>query len=190
LWQGSGVFEKGERIMTTGVSKRERMIWISLVAIITVISVLVFVRYQTNLTIANQRVTDLEDEKTTWTQREINLTSQVSGLKTKFEEYNELIKNSPTNNPDIINGLKRRGFNGEVQEIIADLVKHNELIPYDGALGGKMGFYSKEKIFVISDKWVYAYFDDGHINGYMLLSYNINNRNISWKVIDSYLFGQ
>jgi cell division protein FtsL len=190
LWQGSRVPEKGERIMATSVSKRERIIWISLVAIFAVISVLVFAKYKTTLTLVNQIVTDLEDEKTTRTQREINLTSQVSDLKAKVEEYNELIKNSPTNNPDIINGLKHRGFNGEVQEIIADLVKHNELIPYDGALGGKMGFYSKEKVFVLSDKWVYAYFDDGHINGYMLLSYSINNGNISWKVIDSYLFGQ
>lgn len=176
--------------MTSGISKNERIIWISLVSIITVIFVLVFAKYQTTLTLVNQRVTDLEGEKTTWTRREINLTSQVSELEAKVDEYNELIKNCPTNNPDIVEGLKLRGFNGEVQEIIADLVKHNELIPYDGALGGKMGFYSKEKIFVLSDKWVYAYFGDGHINGYMLLSYSINNENITWKVIDSYLFGQ
>jgi hypothetical protein len=176
--------------MTRSVSKRERTIWISLVLIITVISVLVFAKYQRTLALVNQRITDLEGEKTTWTQREANLISQASDLKAQVEEHSELIKNSPTNNPDIVNGLKQRGFNGGVQEIIADLVKHNELIPYDGVLGGKMGFHNREKIFVLSDKWVYAYFDDGHINGYMLLSYSANSRNISWEVIDSYLFGQ
>lgn len=176
--------------MAVDVSKRERIIWISSVAIIIVILVLVFARYQTALAILNQRVIDLEDEKTTWVQREINLTSQVSELEAKVDEYKELIKKCPTNNPDIVEGLKLRGFNGEVQEIVADLVKHNELIPYEGVLGGKMCFYSKEKVFVLSDKWVYAYFDDGHINGYMLLGYSINNGNISWEVIDSYLFGQ
>jgi len=174
----------------SSVSKRERIIWISLVLIITMISVLVFAKYQRTLALINQRITDLEGEKITWTQREVNLTSQISDLKVQVEKYNELIKNSPTNNPDIASGLKQRGFNGEVQEIIADLLKHNELIPYDGTLGGTMGFHNREKVFVLSDKWVYAYFDDGHINGYMLLSYSVNGRNISWKVIDSYLFGQ
>ena len=77
---------------------------------------------------------------------------------------------------------------GSVEDIKNDLLNHNELIPYDGVLGGKMGFHSKENVCLLSDKWVYALFDDGHINGYMLLSYTINNRVISWKVIDSYLF--
>lgn len=176
--------------MASSISKRERIIWISLMSVIIMISVLIIAKYQTTLTLVYQRVTDLEGEKIIWMQRGTNLTSQVSDLKAQIDEYNELIKNSPNNNPDIINSLKQRGFSGEVQEIISDLIKHNELIPYDGVLGGKMGFYSKEKIFVLSDKWVYAYFDDGHINGYMLLSYNVNNGNISWKVINSYLFGQ
>jgi hypothetical protein len=51
-------------------------------------------------------------------------------------------------------------------------------------------FYRKERVFVISDKWVIAYFDDGHIEGNMLLSYSVKNGNISWKVIDSYLLNQ
>ncbi len=176
--------------MVSGVRKRERIIWVSLVSVIVAISVLVMAKYQITLNQVNQRVTDLEGEKTTWTQREANLTSQVSELKSQVHAKNELIKTFPTNNPDIINGLKRRGFNGEVQEIIADLLNHNELIPYDGVLGGKMGFYSKENVYVLSDKWVYAYFDDGHVNGYMLLSYSVSSGIISWKVIDSYLFGQ
>lgn len=174
--------------MVSGVSKRERIIWISLLTVIIAISVLVIVKYQTTLTLVNQRVTDFEGEKTTWIQSESNLTSQVSELKARTEKYSKLISTFPTNNPDIINGLKRQGFDGSVQDIINDLLKHNELIPYDGVLGGKMGFHSKENVYVLSDKWVYAYFDDGHINGYMLLSYSVNNGAISWKVIDSYLF--
>jgi hypothetical protein len=63
------------------------------------------------------------------------------------------------------------------------------MIPFKGVLGGKMAFL-KEKIFIISDRWVLAYFEDGHINGNMLLSYSVKNGNISWKVIDSYLIGQ
>jgi len=78
----------------------------------------------------------------------------------------------------------------EKQDIINDLISHPELIPYDGVLGGKMGFYYPDEIRVLTDRWVLAGFDDGHINGYMLLSYSIDNGKISWKVIDSYLDGE
>lgn len=76
------------------------------------------------------------------------------------------------------------------KDIINDLIKHPELIPYDGVLGGTMGFYDPEGIQVLSDRWVFAGFDDGHINGYMLLRYSSNDGKISWEVIDSYLDGE
>jgi len=176
--------------MASILSKRERVIWISSVTVIAAISILVIAKYQITLNLVNQRVLELDAEKANWMQREANLTSQAADLITQSEEYSQLISTFPANNPDIINGLKRQGFDGNVQDIINDLIKHDELIPYAGVLGGKMGFYNKEKIYVLSDKWVYAHFDDGHINGYMLLSYSVNNGTISWKVIDSYLFGQ
>lgn len=71
--------------------------------------------------------------------------------------------------------------------IVADLLKHPELIPYEAVLGGVMSFY-KETTDVLSDRWVFAYFEDGHINGNMLLEYSVKNGVISWKVIDSYLY--
>ena len=176
--------------MASILGKRERIIWVSLVSVIVIISIPVITKYQTTLNLFNQRVLEFEAEKTNWMQREANLTSQVADLITESEKHSQLISTFPANNPDVINGLKRQGFDGNVQDIINDLIKHNELIPYAGVLGGKMGFYNKEKVYVLSDKWVYAHFDDGHINGYMLLSYSVNNEAISWEVIDSYLFGQ
>lgn len=70
--------------------------------------------------------------------------------------------------------------------IISDLLKHPELIPYEPVLGGKMTFY-KEHTQVLSDKWVFAYFEDGHIVGHMLLGYSVHDGVISWEVIDSYV---
>jgi len=171
--------------MISGISNKKRYIWITLVIVIVIIFALIIAKYQTTLTLVNERVTYFEGEKTIWMEREADLTSQISDLLAQVEK-----STLPTSNPDIITGLKRQGFNGSVQVIINDLMKNNELISYDGVLGGKMGFHSEENIYVLSDKWVYAYFDDGHINGYMLLSYSVNNGNIAWKVIDSYLFGQ
>ena len=168
-----------------GINNKERITWLSLLIVSVVISVCIIVKYQTTLTLVNQKVADFEGERAVWTERKEDLTSQNSDLLAQN-------KNStvPISNPDVINPLKQQGFNGSLEDIINDLMEHNELIPYDGVLGGTMGFYDRDNIYVLSDKWVFAYFDDGHINGYMLLSYSINNGTISWKVIDSYLFGQ
>lgn len=70
--------------------------------------------------------------------------------------------------------------------ILTDLLKHPELIPYEPVLGGKMAFY-KEESQVLSDKWVFAYFEDGHIFGHMLLAYTVDNGVIKWDVLDAYI---
>jgi cell division protein FtsL len=51
------------------VSKKERLLWISVLSATIVIFVLVISKYQTTLTSVNQRVTGLESAKTTWIQR-------------------------------------------------------------------------------------------------------------------------
>ncbi|MDX9872858.1 MAG: hypothetical protein RBT41_10640 [Clostridia bacterium] len=170
------------------IHKKESIIWISISAAILVISILALVGYHTRLTILTQSVMELEGSKNVWAQREAELTLEIADLQAQIEQNAELIKAFPSNNPEIINSLKQQGLNGGLQEIVDDLIKHSELIPYQGVLGGKMDFYSKEDIFVISDRWVLAYFEDGHIGGNILLEYRIKNKNISWKVIDSYLF--
>jgi len=48
-----------------------------------------------------------------------------------------------------------------------------------------MGFYFDKNIWILTNKWVLAYFEDGHICGYVILEYDVNKEgNISWKVID------
>lgn len=173
------------------ISKRERIIWVLSIVILMTIFIVALIKYEKTLNLLNESVTQLEAEKTDWLQREANLNLQIEDLVKQSEEYARIIENFPSNNPDIVEGLKLKGFEGNVQDIVNDLIKHYDLIPYKGVLGGKMGFYFEDKIYVLSDKWVFAYFEDGHINGYMLLNYSIDNsKNISWKVIDSYLFGE
>jgi len=87
-----------------------------------------------------------------------------------------------------IERLKRKGLQDPIKDIITDLMKHNELIPYKGTLGGTMGFYHENNIHILSPKWVFASFENGHIGGHMLLEYQVSNEGeISWRVIDSYL---
>jgi hypothetical protein len=85
-----------------------------------------------------------------------------------------------------INEMRERGLRNPVQDIISDLQEHRDLIPYKGVLGGEMGFFDKNKIWVLTNKWVLAYFEDGHIGGYLLLEFLVHdNGRITWNRIAS-----
>ncbi len=84
--------------------------------------------------------------------------------------------------------MKKRGLKEPVKDIISDLMQHRELIPYKGSLGGTMNFYSEGKIWILTKKWVFAYFEDGHNGGYLLLEYEVTNYGrINWKALASYI---
>ncbi|HEY4553375.1 MAG TPA: hypothetical protein VIG80_09290 [Bacillaceae bacterium] len=81
--------------------------------------------------------------------------------------------------------LEKAGFGGTVEDFRAELMKQTDLIPYEGILGGTMGF-REENILVLSDKYVYAMIDDGHYMGYMLLTYEIKNGKVAkWTVTET-----
>ncbi|OGU29293.1 MAG: hypothetical protein A2057_09215 [Ignavibacteria bacterium GWA2_35_9] len=114
---------------------------------------------------------------------------KVKGLIVQNHNLNVLRKNSPPNTINLydwdIKRLKEKGLSDPVREIIDDLIKHSELIPYKGILGGTMEFYDRE-IWILNNKWVFAYFEDGHVMGYLLLEYSISDDGkIEWKRIAS-----
>jgi hypothetical protein len=79
--------------------------------------------------------------------------------------------------------LVRMGLKDPVNELRHDLVLHPELIPYKGILGGTMGF-TNDSIALLSTQWAFARFEDGHIAGRCLLSFEVGpGGRISWKVI-------
>ena len=162
---------------------RERLLWISLLIVVLALSAEIIYRSHTNLNEANLKISNLEKNKVAWVQKEGSLTFEIEELKSLLQKRDDLIKTMPAINPKIVQQLKMKGFNAE--DVIADLRKHNELIPYEGILGGKMVFLGDA--YVISDKWVVTAFEDGHTGGDMLLGYDLNNGTISWKIIDSYL---
>lgn len=72
--------------------------------------------------------------------------------------------------------------------IIRDLLSKPELIPFDGRLGGSMGFYEEDNVYILSDSYVFARFTDGHVQGSMVLEYEMRPGNaISWRVLDATL---
>ena len=70
------------------------------------------------------------------------------------------------------------------ERLVADLLQRDDLIPFEGILGGTMGFYTPDNVYVLSERWVYARFEDGHIGGEMLLEYRFDAAGqIDWTVL-------
>lgn len=82
--------------------------------------------------------------------------------------------------------LQRLGLNDPRVELVEDLAGQPELIGHGAVLGGRMHFVPEE-IHVLSDRWVMATFEDGHIRGRMLLEYEVAFGTIDWRVLASAL---
>jgi hypothetical protein len=119
---------------------------------------------------------------------EENSLKELDMLREKLAESERRLVALPQLQEFEIEQLKEKGLQNPIEDIKQDLINRKDLIPYKGILGGTMGFYY-EGIHVISTEWVAAYFEDGHINGIMLLRYNVlKDGKIRWSVIDSYMY--
>jgi len=118
--------------------------------------------------------------------------SESAGSKTEPEQISDVDEDKPTRPIEVfdwdIEAMKRAGLKDPLNEIISDLKRHGELIPYEGRMGGTMNFYGQSKMWILTNKWVLAYFEDGHNGGYLLLEYEITKGGgIHWKILTSYL---
>jgi hypothetical protein len=68
--------------------------------------------------------------------------------------------------------------------ILQDLSLHPELIPFEGVLGGTM-YWSVSESYLLTDRYVFALFSDGHYTGNALLSFDIINDKIKWTLHDA-----
>ena len=83
--------------------------------------------------------------------------------------------------------LKKMGLRDPVSDLRRDLLAHPELIPYEGVLGGRMAFL-EYSVILLSTRWAFAEFEDGHIQGRCLLTYEVApDGRISWKVLSAML---
>ena len=81
--------------------------------------------------------------------------------------------------------LIEQGLHDPTTDLVADLMKHNELIPCEGSLGGTPGFNSPRRIAVLSKDHVIADYDDGHVDGTVELTFIVSHGTISWTVVHS-----
>jgi hypothetical protein len=130
---------------------------------------------------------ELNQLKTEYDSSIENYKRETDSLKAQNKMLSRKIENDTRNNISLysyeIEKLKQKGLYDPIKEIISDLTEHPELIPAKGILGGTMRFFESE-IYILNNKWVFAYFEDGHIGGYMLLEYNVSdNGEITWNKI-------
>lgn len=155
----------------------EAILWLALTVVAILLCILLLVRSAAQR--ADLRAIQAENQ---------GLTTQVAELGARCEEYEKWAKNQPGLLPWEVEELKKKGLENPAADLIADLQNHPQLIPYKGVLGGTMAFGFPDKIYILTEKYVLAYFEDGHIAGWMLLQYAVAKRGkITWRVIDSYL---
>ena len=89
--------------------------------------------------------------------------------------------------PDyVLEGLVKRGFKTPLA-LLEDLATHDELLPVEGVLGGTMKWWPEYSV-VLNEKYVFGYFEDGHILGYAILKYSFDNDdNLKWQLINTYM---
>ncbi len=111
-------------------------------------------------------------------------------IKERFDEmkkelaiYKELAYYKDVLNDVDYSYLQKKGLREPIKQIKEDLMSKPEIIEIKGIKGGKIDFYDSRNIYILNSKWVYAFFEDGHIAGSVLLEYTINNGKINWQVI-------
>jgi len=83
--------------------------------------------------------------------------------------------------------LQRKGLANPVFDLTQDLAGRSDLIPAEAFFGGSMHIVTGET-YVLTDKWVLAGFEDGHVRGNLWLEYDVDQTGrISWRVLGWYM---
>jgi hypothetical protein len=110
-------------------------------------------------------------------------------LTEKCKKFEQIIGNLELKLPDQPDWARyeRLGLADPETNLKKDLMKRKDLIPWKGVMGGNMAIYNEDLIWFMAPNWCLAYFEDGHIGGYMLLEFKVQNGKISWNLIDAKL---
>ncbi len=114
---------------------------------------------------------------------------KTDSLKNVIEELAVQKRLPPFLDDHQIENLQKKGLTDPVSDLRNDLMDEPDLITREGVLGGTMGFYFSEGIHVLNERWVLAYFEDGHVGGAMLLRYEVlPGGEVRWEVLDEWLY--
>lgn len=160
----------------------KRKIYFILIGVCLILSGYLFAFIQKDRNVElKQRITELQSAGRAMTQSINDYYSEIATMEKKFDSIQRyFIKDY-----EIRNLKEKLNIGDPVKYIKKELEKRKDLIPIEGVLGGTMHF---SKIALLNGKWIYAFFEDGHIGGYLLIKYSVKeNRNIKWEVMDKEL---
>ncbi|QMU30045.1 hypothetical protein [Adhaeribacter radiodurans] len=165
----------------------KNLIFILLIAFGLFLALFFYRKYaltQTELTLANQRILD-RDRLIYNNEKKLDaLKSNNPGIAKGSENFSGSSDLGTLSDGDLTR-LQEKGLTSPETNLREDLLsKQNMLLP-KGSLGGTMAI---QKVKVLNDRYVLAYFEDGHNGGYLLLRFSIEpDKRINWKVLDYYL---
>jgi len=108
----------------------------------------------------------------------------------EVKKIEKAVEEAATDPRDLIDSverdwLRRAGFTAPAESLRADLMRHPELIPSEGVVGGTMAF-RREGFTLLPGQHVWAIADDGHIETSLLLRYNLrSDTTVAWSVVYS-----
>jgi len=152
-----------------------RIIWI--VAILAVIAVLIFSWFREVKQAPPPQLSPSIPNTTSDQKRPESLESQQNEEPTDIREHQLQDADRQF--------LIEQGLHDPTNDLVKDLMKHNELIPCEGSIGGTPGFYNPKRIAVLSKDHVVADYDDGHDEGTVELTFIVSHGTISWTVVHS-----
>jgi hypothetical protein len=133
----------------------------------------------------SMKVADLQDQLTLMRDHHEACIARNDSLAVKLQKIKVTHAIPPFLNQDQVEYLQKKGLADPVEDLRGALVANPDLIGRSGVLGGKMGFYFREGIHILNHRWVFAYYEDGHVDGAILLRYTVGeNGAVSWAVID------
>lgn len=84
-------------------------------------------------------------------------------------------------------GFRNAGIDEPLEAMRIALMQRPDLIEHEPVLGGTF-FFLEDSVRLLSDRYVYAEFEDGHVMGRALLAYELSpDGGITLELIDSYL---
>lgn len=123
------------------------------------------------------QITQLQDELKTIEKLYDAQEIEYNGLIEIIEKYKE-------DDLTLLMYLEDDGIS-DLSIIENSLMNDSDVLELQGVLGGTMTIY---KVEVLTDRWAFAYAEDGHISGYGLYEYTVNAvDDISWtRIIEMY----
>ncbi len=82
--------------------------------------------------------------------------------------------------------LRKLGYRNPEEELVAELIERPDLLPPIGQVGGTP-YFVPGQTHLLTDRWVLATFEDGHVRGRALFAFEPTETGLDWRLVSWYL---